>query len=79
MQIFTMNSKRKIAEFVNTVQTLYKGLEGTVKCCLLYQVDLISGVLKISLFCTKIPESVLIVIILERLNYSILDKTMIKI
>ena len=47
----------------NTVQTLYKGLEGTVKCCLLYQVDLISGVLKISLSCTKISESVILVIL----------------
>ena len=33
----------------NTVQTLYKGLKGTVNCCLLYQVDLISSFLFLTL------------------------------
>ena len=56
---------------VNTVKTLYKGLEGTVKCCLLYQVDLISGVLKIILSCTKISESVILVIVIKTILYYI--------
>ena len=55
----------------NTVQTLYKGLEGTGKCCFLYQVDLISGVFKISLSCTKISESVILVIVIKTILYYI--------
>ena len=66
--------KKKPKKLVNTqqkksaVQTLFKGLEGTVKC-LLYQVDLKS------VFYTKISESVILVIII----YTILYKTIIKI
>ena len=55
----------------DTAQTLYKGLKGTVKCCLLYHVDLISGVLKIHLSCTKISESVILVIIIKIILYYI--------
>ena len=60
-----MNSK------MNTVQTLYKGLKGTIICCLLYQVDLISGVLKISLSCIKISELVILVIVIKIILYYI--------
>ena len=61
---------------LDTVQTLYKGLEGTVKCCLLYQVDLISGVLKINFLYQNIRISNTSN---YNINYTILYKTMIKI
>ena len=60
--------------FPSTVQTLYKGLKGTAKCCLLYQVDLIWGILKVSLSCTKILISVISNISINNCNRKIYRK-----